>query len=375
LNHVVSFDTGKNTLSGNLTIQNNESNNTADINGNFTGTVTINAQNATINQNGSVDTLNVTAVAGNSLHVKGFVKNLSVTKGKIELANTAYVTKLKLEASTAKVINGGVVATLDKAQDVVLSVATFDKSTGTVLAAAENSNINVDAYKNTDFVISISNLAGLETFRDAVNGGATYKDVTVQLTSDITLNDGWTPIGAFARAKEVKGFQGTFVGNNYTISNLNNNGYVPEESALYRNETTIANKKEYTYGLFGYVSNAIITDLKLTNVNINIPSNTAAYGDSVAALVGYSYGSITLEDIVVGEVVQNTSRIEAYDGVGGILGRAYGDNNFATETDVVKVMSCQNYAFVVAGEKAGGIVGLVSSKAKLDINNVHKMAQ
>lgn len=370
LNNVVSFDTGKSTLKGNLTIQNNESNNTAEINGTFAGTVTINAQNATINQNGSVATLDVTAVASNSLHVNGFVKNLNVKKGKIELANTAYVSKLTVKATEAKVINGGVVAELNKDQGVTLSETNFDKSTGTVLAAAENSGITVADYQNPGFAISINDLAGLENFRDAVNGGATYQGITVGLTADITLNDGWTPIGAFAREKAAKGFQGTFDGNGHTISNLNNNGYVPAESALFTNETTIANKKEYTYGLFGFVSNATIIDLKLTNVDIDIPSNTAAYGDSVAALVGYSYGSITLEDITVGEVVQNTSRIAAYDGVGGILGRAYGDGDFATTTDVVTIMDCQNYAMIVAGEKAGGIVGIISNQAKIDINAV-----
>ncbi|MBQ2713940.1 MAG: prepilin-type N-terminal cleavage/methylation domain-containing protein [Clostridia bacterium] len=371
LNNIVSFDTGKNTLKGNLTIQNNESNNAADLNGNFAGTITINAPNATINQNGSVATLDVTAVAGNSLHVNGFVKNLNVKKCKIELANTAYVSKLTVKATEAKVINGGVVAELNKDRGVTLSETNFVKSTGTVLAATENSGINAADYKNNNFAISIADRAGLENFRDAVNGGATYQGITVGLTADITLNDGWTPIGEFARAKTAQGFQGTFDGNGHTISNLNNKGYVPAESALFSNETTIANKKEYTYGLFGFVSNATIIDLKLTNVDIDIPSNTSAYGDSVAALVGYSYGSITLEDITVGEVVQNTSRIAAYDGVGGILGRAYGDGNFATDTDVVTIMDCQNYAIVSAGEKAGGIVGLISNKAKLDINNAN----
>ncbi|MBR5012482.1 MAG: prepilin-type N-terminal cleavage/methylation domain-containing protein, partial [Clostridia bacterium] len=283
LSNVVSFDTGKSTLKGNLTIQNAESNATAEINGTFAGTVTINAQNATINQNGTVGTLDVTAVAENSLHVNGFVKNLNLKKGKLELANTAYVSKLTVKATEAKVINAGVVAELNKDQGVELSATNFDKSTGTVLAATENSGITAADYQNSGFAISIADRAGLENFRDAVNGGATYQGITVGLTADITLNDGWTPIGEFKRAKAAQGFQGTFDGNGHTISNLNNNGYVPAESALFTNESTIANKKEYVYGLFGCVANATITDLKLTNVNINIPSNTAAYGDSVAA--------------------------------------------------------------------------------------------
>ena len=353
ITNLASFDTGDNTLKGNLSISDAESNKTANVDGNFAGTVTINAPSATINQNGSVSTLDVTAVASNSLHVNGFVKNLNLTKGKVELANTAYVSTLKLQATTAKVVNGGVIATLDKATEVTLSNDNFVKSTGTVLAAAENSGINAADYKNTNFAISINDLAGLENFRDAVNGGATYDDVAVELTADIRLNDGWTPIGNFARKAEgVTGFQGTFDGNGHTISNLNNIGYNPQESVLFENNSTITGKKEYSYGLFGRIDGATIQNLSLTNVNIDIPSNTSVYGDSVAALVGFAAGA-TISDITVGAAVNDSSKVSAYDGVGAILGR--------NATGALILVDCTNYASIIADEKAGGIVGIVYS--------------
>lgn len=353
ITNLASFDTGDNTLKGNLSITDAESNKTANVDGNFAGTVTINAPSATINQNGSVSTLDVTAVASNSLHVNGFVKNLNLTKGKVELANTAYVSELSVQATeteNAAIINNGVIAKLNKAETLTLNYDT--EATGTVLAVGANSGLAEGAYKNTDFAVSINNLADLENFRDAVNGKATYQGVTVSLNADIRLNDGWTPIGNFARKAEgVTGFQGTFDGNSHTISNLNNIGYTPNTDAVFNNDTTITGKKQYAYGLFGRVDGATIQDLTLTNVNINIPSDTAVYGDSVGAVVGYSAG-VTISGVTVGAAVNDNSVISAYDGVAGIVGRNY--------DGVITLTGCANYATIKANEKAAGIVGWMS---------------
>ena len=354
ITNLASFDTGDNTLKGNLSISDAESNKTANVDGNFAGTVTINAPSATINQNGSVGTLDVTAVASNSLHVNGFVKNLNLTAGKVELANTAYVSKLTVKATEAKVVNAGVVATLDKAEGVTISTTNFTNSNGTVLAATDTS-MDLTDYQTEDFAISINDLAGLENFRDAVNGGATYDDVTIDLTADITLNDGWTPIGNFARkVNDVTGFQGKFNGNGHTISNLNNIGYTPNTEAVFNNDSTITGKKEFAYGLFGRVDGATIENLKLKNVNINIPSDSAVYGDSVAALVGYAVGA-TITGITVGAETNDSSTISAYDGVGSIVGRNY--------DAALTLTGCANYAIIKANEKAGGIVGWMSTNS------------
>ena len=358
LTNLASFDTGDNVLSGNLSITDATSSKTANVDGNFAGKVTINAPSATINQNGSVEELEVKAVAGNSLHVNGFVKTLNLEKGKLELANTAYVSTLTVKTADAKVVNAGVVGTLG-AEGVTISTTNFENANGTVLAAADNlsdtEKTTVNSYKNTNFAISIANLAGLENFRDAVNGGATYDDVTIELTADIALKDGWTPIGNFARKAEgVTGFQGTFNGKGHTISNLNNIGYTPNTEAVFNNTSTITGKKEFAYGLFGRVDGATIENLTLKNVNINIPSDSAVYGDSVAALVGYAVGA-TITNVTVGAKDNDNSVISAYDGVGSIVGRNY--------DAALTLTGCTNHAIIKANEKAGGIVGWMSTNS------------
>jgi hypothetical protein len=235
---------------------------------------------------------------------------------------------------------------------VDLAAANFTTNTGTVLSSDLTNFVAADLKK--DFTVSISDLAGLESFRDAVNNGATYKGVMVTLTHDITLNDGWTPIGNFTRNTENNysaGFMGTFDGGEFTISNLNTNGYTAPSTVLFSNKTTINNKKEFAYGLFGRVEGATIQNLNIENVKIDLlTTDKTAYGDSVAAVVGFALG-VTLYDVHVAEN-SSQSEIKAYDGVAGLVGRNY--------SAALNINTCSNNATIVAGEKAGGIVGIVS---------------
>ncbi|MFQ6749602.1 MAG: prepilin-type N-terminal cleavage/methylation domain-containing protein [Clostridia bacterium] len=365
-----SFKTGDNTLKGNLTITDlTATNDDAYIDGKFEGTVTINTPSAEIAQYGSIDTLNVTAVKDQSLALNGYVENLAITKGKVDIQPTGYVGELNLAATTAKVVNAGVVETLKTAEGVAVTTDTnFVNSAGTVLDA-QNATFAAGSeasdLQTAGFALNIANLEDLENFRDAVNGGATFKGLTVNLTHNITLEDGWTPIGNFTRALKDKndnpisqGFMGTFNGNNNTISNLNNIGYEPK--VLFKNDSTISGKQEFSYGLFARVEGATITNLTLANVKIEIPTDSAVYGDSVGALVGFAKG-VTINDVTVG-AQNDQSKVIAYDGVGGILGRNY--------QGTLALTDCVNYAAISAGEKAGGVVGLVSSgKYSADFTN------
>ncbi|MBR2433583.1 MAG: type II secretion system protein [Clostridia bacterium] len=356
-----SFKTGDNTLKGNLTITDlTATNDDAYIDGKFEGTVTINTPSAEIAQYGSIDTLNVTAVKDQSLALNGYVENLAITKGKVDIQPTGYVGELNLAATTAKVVNAGVVEVLKTADGVAVTTDTnFVNSAGTVLDA-QNATFatgsEASQLQTAGFALNIANLEDLENFRDAVNGGATFKGLTVNLTQNINLEDGWTPIGNFTRALADKnknpisqGFMGTFNGNNKTISNLNNIGYEPK--VLFKNDSTISGKQEFSYGLFARVEGATITNLTLANVKIEIPTDSAVYGDSVGALVGFAKG-VTINGVTVG-AQNDQSKVIAYDGVGGILGRNY--------QGTLALTDCVNYAAISAGEKAGGVVGFVSS--------------
>ena len=367
------LDTGSHKITGDVSIESTVSGGEAHLTGMFAD-VTINTPNSDVIQNGTIENLNVVAVANNSLEINGYVGALAITAGKVDVKDTAYVKELTVKATEAKVVNAGVIEKLAKDANATITTegtnANFTNNGGTVVDVAQ-SGVNESAVQTGNFALTIEDVAGLENFRDAVNGGATFKDITVNLAANqtFTLAAGWTPIGEFAReipegGNPYLGFQGTFDGNGSTIVNLNNDGYVPSEQALSRNTNTIKDRYEFNYGFFGYVSNATIRNLNFSNVTINIPVGATYYGDSVAAVVGYSYGNLTIGNVDVATESSVTSAITAYDGVAGILGRAYGDG-----THQIYITECSNKATITAGEKAANFVGIASKGGSLFIQN------
>ncbi|QJD84705.1 S-layer homology domain-containing protein [Cohnella herbarum] len=115
------------------------------------------------------------------------------------------------------------------------------------------------------------------TNADQLNAVSDYSDKHFIVMNDIDLNvapynagAGWQPIGSYdSDPLNSKPFTGTFDGNGKTISGL-----------------TIKSNKHYL-GLFGYVKNANIKNVKLTEVDINVGSDAGNAGNAGAgALVG-----------------------------------------------------------------------------------------
>ena len=166
----------------------------------------------------------------------------------------------------------------------------------------------------------IETLDEFKWFRDEVNAGTTYKGKVVKLAVDLDLQDEeWTPIGTKSNS-----FQGTFDGQNYTISNLK------------INDDELSNA-----GLFGYAKNAKINNIKIENVDIHAYSN-------VGAVVGTLYTGSASNCHVYG----NINLIADYAYAAGIVSNGY-----------VKVSDCSVIAdgmgIITVGEKtmAGGITG------------------
>ncbi len=209
-----------------------------------------------------------------------------------------------------------------------------------------------EAKKAGGNVYEIGNLAALEQFRDLVNTGFDFGGIGIKMTADITLHDGWKPIGEGARkvGKTAQNetniqcwFKGTFDGNDHTIYNLNNKGFVPTPSRIAIDDGV----ETYAYGLFGLVQGeATIKNLKLKNVSIDTTN-----GDSVAGLVGYAQGALTISGVTV------EGSIRGRDSVAGIVGRY----QKVTEGNIT---GCTNNATITAtyngSGKAAGIVGFVS---------------
>ena len=326
LANLVSVDTGAN---ANVALKIESANEgTIAIRGSY-ATVELAAENAHVDQYGVVETA-TGKVAANSFVVNGFVKSLALTEGKVVVAAT------------------GVVETVE---DSAKALVNTTESKGIIVNGAPDNYTSSAA-------VTINNKAELEAFRDIVNGGYDYDDITVTLNADIDLAGvAWLPIGNFYRdtvvdGKEVDntfyGFKGTFDGNGHTIKNLSNEGFSVVGLTFGSNKTTPAGCTEAVYGLFGTVIDAEIKNLTVT-ADIDMVTDATKLGDSVGAIVGFASGaSFKIENCKV------SGSVKGYDGVGGLVGRCYATTTTAT--------NCTNDANVYGIRKTAGIIGYTSAK-------------
>ena len=293
------------------------------ISGNF-ASVEADAAGAHIEQFGTIKTLTVTAVSANTFVINGFVKELKIAaEQKVEVKETGIVVDV-VEGNVTS--NAGVVGNVAIAQ-------TYE----------------------------INNKADLYSFRDTVNAGYDFAGKTVELNADIDLAGvAWLPIGNvyrdFANVNgNIAGFAGTFDGNNHIIKNLSNKGFSVDGLASGRNSSSVGEKYEVVFGLFGCVKDATIKNL---TVNANISDVGSQYvGDSVGAIVGYAYGqSLTIDNC------KSTGVVNANDGVGGIVGRSYvvGNVSVTNCTNTATVLAKQAVVAKKAAGKAGGIIGYIN---------------
>ncbi len=309
----------------------------------------INAPKDTVNFYGFAKKIDVKAIASESLHVNGTCSELEVTKGHVEVEETGIVFKATVKSSSESETSE---ASVSITNNGYIQEANDEKTKEAIQKGAGSKEVGGN--------YEISSLEQLEAFRDTVNSGVNFDGKTVELVKDITLKNGWKPIGEGSRKFAYSGgatatytntyFKGTFKGNNHTISNLNNKNFTPTNQRLgedkYKVNRQDTTHNVYAYGLFALVDGATIQDLKLTNVNIDTTTYSQADGDSVAALVGYVTGNATIKNISA------SGSIKAFDAVGGIVGRWY------EISDSVTVSNCTSDVNVEAtNAKAAGIVG------------------
>ncbi len=230
----------------------------------------------------------------------------------------------------------------------------------------------------------ISSANGLKYFAKTVNGAdeenlkltaKNYAKLTVKLVNNIDLNnEEWTPIGTSAHS-----FQGTFDGQNKTISNL------------VVTKSTATNVGDGRYGLFGQLDTpADVKNFTIENVNLNgqqyvgaVAGNSNRGSISNVTVRGvikidgnFSVGGITgygcngngviencavfgnAESYIMGTYAQPSSSLDG-DKVGGIIGNTY-SNTSSTVKEVIK--NCRVFGVTVSGtRKVGGIVGYLNA--------------
>ena len=176
--------------------------------------------------------------------------------------------------------------------------------------------------------LTISDLEDLKNFANEVRGGNSYSGKVVQLDDDIDCGGEEIKIGktevitdrvseggtSISYTKTVRSyFYGTFLGNGYTISNVN--------------YTTNNHSTDYTGGEIEYntdglfVNNGgVIKDLKLLNFYMFI--NDGGSASMAGSIVGYNTG--TLESCIVENIKFISDRYQSYCTVGSIVGQNKG---------------------------------------------------
>ena len=190
-----------------------------------------------------------------------------------------------------------------------------------------------------------------------VNGGDTCDGEYFEVMDNINLSayDSWPGIGSFDHR-----FNGNFDGNNFTISNIK---FTNPAHSMH-------------IGLFGFIHEAVIENIHLSNVQISLPTVSAAGGiaggvwasnitncsvsgnfdvsvsQSINLVMGGIVGIINGNSIISN--CKNSANIDGGAGsqIGGIAGYAV-----ATMNSTIQILNCSNSGEIHGGESVGDIVG------------------
>ena len=192
------------------------------------------------------------------------------------------------------------------------------------------------------------------------NSGTTYSGTYFKMAVDIDLNGlNWTPIGN----SSTYSFQGNFDGDNHTIYQLN---------------IMVSGGSNVYVGLFGYLSNANISKIKIKGGVINVATSGANYVGTIAG-----YASATNIDSCGNSaniLINNQGTTSAYNSyVGGLVGYMTGDaGNLSNSynkgelnfTKTLQTTSSTSYSW---SSYIGGLVGYLQYSDILNCGNLNKL--
>ncbi|MBO7221020.1 MAG: hypothetical protein J6V21_07565, partial [Alistipes sp.] len=325
-----------------------------------TPTLTVSAgESVTIKMNGH----RITAATPQLFDVAG---ELVVENGTIEnTAGQVFAANANVKASNATIL-----------QDT--DSAYYDEQGGKLELLAEGVvKVSEDNY-------AITAACGLAWF---ANNVAACNGKTIELYSDITLPDGFHPIGYNPTNGNVTTYEGTFDGNGHTIYNLkqqNLGGAYKQSVGLFAkvHNTTIKNLvvEDFSASIYGAEAGVVVT---WATGDCTFEGITVKNGDVVACncetggVVGWAEsGNFTFKDITVGSDVTVSSLWNSPDTpVGGVIGGVGNSNGYTMSVTLENInVACQldvyndvsaNYQWS-AYRRAGMLIGNIRKTQTID---------
>ncbi len=194
---------------------------------------------------------------------------------------------------------------------------------------------NPDANEFT--ISSAAQLAGLASLVNDAENPVDFAGKTIKLGADIDL-DGkqWTPIGYWQT------FEGTFDGQEHTISNLKHH----------------ATELDCYIGLFGCTLDATIKNLYIHNADIKLIGDDSWAGGQSGALVGFPDGISTIENIKLTGTVKIEGATDKLGGqrIGAVVG-GFGEESLASMTMSNIVVDVTSDSYVKGYLFVGGVAG------------------
>ena len=234
------------------------------------------------------------------------------------------------------------------------AVAKFEEANTEFIGKVSDQYVPVDiASKRVSAVSSftsgqtyyLSDASDVTRLASLVNGGANTSGVTFVMTNDIDMSSAtFTPIGNNAS----HAFRGTFLGNGYTINNID--------------YAYTAAGTQYI-GLFGYTNGATIQDVGLSNTKMIWSSGNIGTTTYIGGLIGYANNTTVENSFVTGES-SSDGTIGLTVGIvgagetlysGGLIGRAVSTNINNSYTDI-GVFGASNSTM-----RVGGFIGMLES--------------
>ena len=253
---------------------------------------------------------------------------------------------------------------------IVFTFTNADGVTKTINAtAADGEGINAAAavYTWADYLgaavsgaYEIDNLAELKLFQKGVAAGLATAEETFKLTADVALDAPWPGIG-IQNGKDIwsqpafdeGAFQGTFDGQNHTISGFQMVGVAS-------NPKNNGEGLDYC-GFFNSTYQATIQNLKIQYAGaLFAVDTTASTKESGATFVGVPKGS-TLVNLTSLQADANTD-VSCSKGFGGIVGFLCGGSTVSYCTNNVNMTS-------LANNKCGGIAMITQGGSAVTIDH------